>query len=73
MATTTHSIANRVRGIAAEHGFTQQQIASILGISRTSVVERMNGRIDFSAREISVLANAMQVPVARFYPEADAA
>lgn len=69
MATTTERIANRVRGLAAEHRFTQAHIAALLGLSRTSVVERFNGRVPFTATELFDLASAMGVPVDRFFPE----
>lgn len=71
MANTTERIANRVRGLAAEHRFTQSRIAGVLGLSRTSVVERFNGRVPFTATELFDLAVAMQVPVGRFFPEVD--
>lgn len=69
MTTTTERIAAKVRGIAAEHRFTQQGIAEALGISRTSVVERINGRVPFTATELYKLALAMDVRVERFFPE----
>lgn len=68
---TTHRIANRVRGLAVENRFTHQRIAEVLGISRASVVGRMNGRIPFSATEVLTLAWQMSVPVARFFPDAE--
>lgn len=69
MTGTTTEIANKVRGVAAEKRFTQGRISETLGISRTSVVERINGRIAFSGAELFELAVAMRVPVARFFPE----
>lgn len=69
MATTTERIANKVRGAAAESGFTQQRIADTIGISRASVVERINGRVPFTGSEIFALANAMGLPVERFFPD----
>lgn len=69
MASNTERIANRVRGLAAEHRLTQQRIAEVLGISRTSVGERFNGRVPFTATEMLALANEMGLPVARLYPE----
>lgn len=72
MTNTTQRIANRVRGVAAEHGFTQQRIADATGLSRTSVVERINGRVSFTAAELLDLATAMNVPVARLFPEPSA-
>lgn len=69
MADTTTAIADKVRGVAAEKRFTQQRIAETLSISRTSVVERVNGRVPFTAPELHDLALAMDVPVGRFFPE----
>jgi len=69
MTTTTERIADRVRGVAAEARYTQQRIADTLGLSRASVVERINGRVPFTAAEIQTLASAMDVPVLRFFPE----
>lgn len=70
MTNATERIADKIRGLAAEKRFTQQRIASVLEISRTSVVERMNGRIPFTAAEVLILAEAMNEPVARFFPSA---
>lgn len=69
MKSTTERIAAKVRGLAAEHRFTQQRLADVLDISRTSVVERINGRVPFTGVEILTLAEAMDVPVSRFFPE----
>lgn len=65
------SIADKVRGVAAEKRYTQERIALTLGLSRTSVVERINGRIPFSGPELLKLARVMGVPPARFFPTAD--
>lgn len=69
MTETTTEIADKVRGVAAEKRFTQRRISDTLGISRTSVVERINGRIAFTGPELFTLAVAMRVPVSRFFPE----
>lgn len=73
MAEVTQRIADRARGIAAENRFTQQRIADTLGISRTSVAERINGRVPFTGPELFTLAVAMNVPVSRFFPEMERA
>lgn len=70
MTNATERIADKVRGLAAENRFTQQRIADTLKISRTSVVERMNGRVPFTAAEVLTLAEAMNEPVTRFFPVA---
>lgn len=69
MTSTTQRIAAKVRGVAAERRLTQQGIADALQLSRTSVVERINGRVPFTAPEILTLAQKMSVPVTRFFPE----
>jgi len=69
MATTVERIASKVRGVAAEHRFTQQRIADTLEISRTSVTERYQARVPWTAPEIFALAEALHEPVARFFPE----
>lgn len=61
-------IPDKVRGVAAEKGYTQERTAQTIGISRTQLVERYAGRTSFKADEILALALAMRVPVARFFP-----
>lgn len=61
-------IPDKVRGVAAEVGYTQERIAQTIGISRTQLVERFGGRTAFKADELLVLAFEMRVPVERFFP-----
>lgn len=69
MLTKTEAIAAKVRGVSAESRFTQQRMADTLGISRTSVVERMQGRVAWSAPELFALSLAMRQPIGRFFPQ----
>ena len=69
MRDTDSEIADRVRGIAAEKRLTQASIAATLRLGRTTVVERMNGRVPFTAAEILTLSVATGVPISRFFPE----
>ena len=69
MTDASKAIADKVRGVAAEKRFTQARIADTLGIARSSVAERINGRVPFSAPELFVLAGAMSVSIVRFFPE----
>lgn len=62
-------IPERVRGVAAEAGYTQALVAQTIGISRTQLTERLQGRTAFKADEIFKLACATGYPVARFFPE----
>lgn len=72
MTDAVTKIASRVRGLAAETRFSQQRIADTLSISRNSVVQRINGRVPFTAAEILTLAVAMRVPTSRFFPDVEA-
>lgn len=69
MTSTTTAIADKVRGVAAEKRFTQQRIAEVLGISRTQITERYQGRVPFTATEIFTLAEALDVPLGRLFPD----
>lgn len=69
MSEPTTAIADKVRGVAAEKRYSQQRVAEVLGISRTSVVERYNGRIAFSGPELLTLSIAMGLPISRFFPD----
>lgn len=71
-------IPDKVRGVAAEKGWTQDRVAASIGISRTQLVQRYAGRTSFRADELLTLAHDMRVPIARFFPteaelESDAA
>jgi len=65
-------IADRVRGVIAEKRLDQEAVASILGISRQSVSQRLRGKVAFTAPELFRLAVALSLPVWRFYPEVPA-
>ncbi|MGO1267343.1 MAG: helix-turn-helix domain-containing protein [Microbacterium gubbeenense] len=64
-----HRIATKVRGLAAEHGYSQERIAAKLGLSRGAVGQRVRGEVPIAASEVLVLALEFDVPVARFFPE----
>jgi DNA-binding XRE family transcriptional regulator len=70
MPNVTVAIAAKVRGVAAENRFTQQHIAKVLNISRTSVGERYSGRVPFTGPELWELSVALRVDIRRLYPEA---
>lgn len=62
-------IADRVRGVLAEKRVTQSRVAATLGLSRTSIGDRMSGRVPFTAAEVFTLSTALRVPVIRFFPD----
>jgi transcriptional regulator with XRE-family HTH domain len=65
-------IADRVRGVVAEKRCNQKALASILGISRQSVNQRLNARVPFSGVELLRLSVALVVPIDRFFPSTEA-
>ena len=69
MKDATSLIADKVRGVAAEHHLTQQGLAEIIGRDRKSVHERWHGRVPFSAAEVFAIATATGETVSRFFPE----
>lgn len=69
MQDATKRIADKVRGVAAEHHLTQQGLAILLGIDRKTVHERWHGRVAFTAPELLLLAEKLDVGVDRFFPE----
>ncbi|MEU4016221.1 helix-turn-helix transcriptional regulator [Microbacterium sp. NPDC028030] len=64
-------IPDKVRGVAAEKGYTQERTAMAAGISRTALVDRYAGRTSFKADEILALALAMRVRIERFFPSVE--
>jgi transcriptional regulator with XRE-family HTH domain len=69
MANMTCRIADKVHKVAVGAGFTQQKIADVLNLSRTSVSDRIHGRIPFTATEIFILAGTLQVKLEKFFPD----
>ena len=66
----TEQIAARVRGVKAERGFTNEDLARIIGVDdRKTVGVRLSGRVAFTAPEILRFAEATGEPVTRFFPE----
>ena len=73
MSNAAKQIADKARGIAAEKRFTQDHIATALGLARSSVNARMNGGTRFYADELWVLATELGVDITRFYPSPSSA
>lgn len=67
MTDEMQSIADRVRGVAAQKRFSQEQVASILGLSRQAVSNRYTAKVAFQAWEIGRLSQRFDVPVGDFY------
>jgi len=63
------SIADKVRGIAAEKRADQDAVAKVLGLSRQAVNQRFNGRVPFAGAELLRLARVFNTPITRFFPD----
>lgn len=61
--------AAAVRGLLASHRRTQRQLASVLGITQSSVSKRLTGQAEFSASELLAIAAWLQVEPARVLGE----
>jgi transcriptional regulator with XRE-family HTH domain len=68
---TTHvgTPGARVRGLAAERGLRQEDIAEHLGVSRHLIGKRYRGDGDFSASQLARLSELFGVPVGALFGE----
>lgn len=70
---TAQTIAAEVRATIARANVPQARIAEALGLTRTQLSRRVNGHVEFSATEISKLADFLEVDPAVFFRETAAA
>ena len=61
----------KLRGRLAERGLTQKEIATMLGVSLTSVNNKMTGKTDFSPKEMRILKAALNLETIDAYFFAD--
>ena len=57
----------KLRGLRAEHGYTQEEVAKVLGISKVSYGLKEVGKRDFSATEVSKLCKIFNVKSSIFF------
>jgi transcriptional regulator with XRE-family HTH domain len=60
-------IANGVRAELARHRMTQTQAAVLLCISRQAMSKKLLGEIPLRAEELAKIADALGIPVSRFF------
>jgi len=53
------TVARRVRGLLAEEGMAQQDLAPVLGVSGSSTSKRIRGLMPFALDELPAVANAL--------------
>jgi len=58
---------SKIRGIMAERGDTQKRLAEITSLSEQTIVKKLDGRIDFKAKEIVKIANHYKVSPVIFF------
>lgn len=64
--TTTH---DKLRALCIEHGFTQQDMAELLGISVSSFNMKLNGKREFTITEIQKIVKWFGLPFEKIFPE----
>ena len=64
-------VRRNIRAEAARRGWTQSQLAALVGIERASVSHRYVGRTDWSVDEIDTIATAMGIPMGRLLEDTE--
>lgn len=54
---------SKIRGLIAEHGITQKELAEIIGISEQSMNLKLKGKRQFKANEIGKIARYFDIEV----------
>jgi len=61
---------NKVRGLMAEHGLKQADIARVINKTEMTLRNKLQGKTEFTATEIAILANLFNVsPTIFFTPQ----
>lgn len=68
-----HTSYSKLRGLMREMGYTEAMLAKELGISRTSLSYKINGRRGFTQEEMAAICDILGTPICEihliFYPE----
>ena len=56
MKTTQHRVTGSVRALSAVMRDTQHDLAAVLGITQTSVAHKLGGKIQWSLKDLELLA-----------------
>ncbi|WP_311553067.1 helix-turn-helix domain-containing protein [Propionimicrobium lymphophilum] len=67
MTYSSEAVGRRIQAQLLLRGFVQQDLANKLGISQAAVSRRLNGRASFSACDLAVIANWLDVSVSDFF------
>lgn len=66
---STISLADRIRGLAAERHLTQEDLGKIFGVTRAAVRRRLRGQTDFTASDLQKLAQSFDIPIGALFGE----
>jgi transcriptional regulator with XRE-family HTH domain len=61
-------IARHIKQYREEAGVTQAELGSVLGKSNSNISDIERGRLEISASELGIIAEALKRPVSYFYP-----
>lgn len=61
-------IRNRIKEARAQRGVSQLDIARVLYKTGSAVSDIERGRVEISARELSLIADYLEKPISYFYP-----
>jgi len=62
-------VVNVVERIRSSHGLTQEQVADVLGVSRTTYINVIKGNRDLTTGELEKLSAYFNVPIAEFFDQ----
>ena len=69
----TVRVAGAVRAEMARADVSARAVAIRIGWSHTALNRRLNATVPFRVDELDLIATALDIPVARFYAQPDAA
>ncbi len=72
LAERRREIAQRIRQVRRRKGWTQQQVADLLGCSRKRYNSMERGRTELGVTELDFLAKTFDVPITFFFERAKA-
>lgn len=64
---TKHKIYLKVKGRIVELGYTQNEVASRLGMAGATLSHKLNGGADFWLSEIVEMANLLDIPPEKYH------
>lgn len=54
---------NKLKGKLVENGFTYLEAAIFIGVSETTFVSKINGRVDWKREEMEMLCKMLKIPL----------